>query len=216
VRQKLKIAQTNKPSIDLEKLFIINELPAQVLAQRPDIYRAEAELVRTAANVKSAASDRYPKVTLNGSIGWTRLASEIFESKGRVWSLGPVSVTLPIFDGGILKASQDLAEERYTEAAAKYRDVIQTAVKEVENALINLHNTSERDADVQQVLQSIQANLKSIEAKQKAGFASMIDVEDAKRSLMQMQKTALTLQQARANAWLNLYRAAGGGWEPNM
>jgi outer membrane protein TolC len=89
-------------------------------------------------------------------------------------------------------------------------------VKEVENALINLHNTSERDADVQQVLLSFQANLKSIEAKQKAGFASMLDVEDAKRSLMQMQKTALTLQQARANAWLNLYRAAGGGWEPNM
>jgi len=216
VREKLNIAQTNKPSIDLEKLFIINEVPAQVLAQRPDIYRAEAELVRTAANVKSAMSDRYPKVTLNGSIGWTRLVSDIFESKGRVWSLGPVSVTLPIFDGGILKASQDLAEARYTEAAAKYRDVIQTAVKEVENALINLHNTSERDADVQQVLLSFQANLKSIEAKQKAGFASMLDVEDAKRSLMQMQKTALTLQQARANAWLNLYRAAGGGWEPNM
>jgi outer membrane protein, multidrug efflux system len=216
VREKLITAQTNKPTIDLEKLFIINEVPAQVLAQRPDIYRAEAELVRTAANVKSAAADRYPKVTLNGSIGWTRLVSDSFESKGRVWSLGPVSITLPIFDGGTLKASQDLAEARYVEAAAKYRDVTQTAVKEVENALINLHNTNERDGDVRQVFQSLQANLKSIEAKQKAGFASMIDVEDAKRSLMQTQKTALTLQQARANAWLNLYRAAGGGWEPNM
>jgi outer membrane protein, multidrug efflux system len=216
VREKLNSAQTNRPNIDLERLFIINEIPAQVLAQRPDVYRAEAELVGTAANVKSAAADRYPKVTLNGSIGWTRLVSDGFESKGRVWSLGPVSITLPIFDGGTLKASQDLAEARYMEAAAKYRGVVQTAVKEVENALINLNSTSERDTDVKQALQSLQANLKTIETKQKSGFASMIDVEDAKRSLMQTQKTALTLQQARANAWLNLYRAAGGGWEPNM
>lgn len=216
VREKLTIAQTGKPTIDLNKLFIINELPAQVLAQRPDIYRAEAELVRTAANVKSAAAERYPRVTLNGSIGWMRHSSSAFKSSGNVWSLGPVSVTLPIFDGGKLKVNQDLAEARYVEAAAKYRGAVQTAVKEVENALVNLHNTGERDADVKQALQSLQANLKSIETKQKAGFASMIDVEDARRSLMQVQKTALTLQQGRANAWLNLYRAAGGGWEQNM
>jgi outer membrane protein TolC len=59
----------------------------------------------------------------------------------------------------------------------------------------------------------LQANLTAIETKQKAGFANMIDVEDARRSLMQTQKSALTLQQDRANAWLNLYRAAGGGWQ---
>jgi outer membrane protein, multidrug efflux system len=216
VREKLAAAQTSKPIINLEKLFIINEIPAQVLAQRPDVYRAEANLITSAANIKSAAAARNPKVTLNGSIGWMHLSSESFKSNGRVWSLGPISITLPIFDGGELKANQDLAEARYVEAAAKYRGAVQTAVKEVENALVNLHNASERDVDVRQALQSLQANLKAIETKQKAGFSSMIDVEDAKRTLMQTQKTALTLQQARANAWLNLYRAAGGGWESNM
>lgn len=216
VRTRLTEAQINKPAIDLNKLFVIKEVPAQVLAQRPDVYRAEANLMSAAANVKSAAAERYPKVTLNGSIGWMRLSSNSFKSDGRVWSLGPVSVTLPIFDGGKLKANQDLAEARYAEAAAKYRGTVQTAVKEVENALVNLHSSGERDADVKQALQSMYSNLTSIEAKQKAGFANMIDVEDAKRSLMQVQKTALTLQQMRANAWLNLYRAAGGGWEHTM
>src|SRR5690606_10293365 len=138
-------------------------------------------LISAAANIKSAAAERYPKVTLNGSIGWMRLSSDTFQSKGRVWSIGPVSITMPIFDGGKLKANQDLTEARYAEAAAKYRNAVQTAVKEVENALVNLHNTGERDADVKLALQNLQANLQSIETKQKAGFASMIDVEDAKR-----------------------------------
>ncbi len=213
VREKLSAAQSSKPDINLKMLFIINEVPAQVIAQRPDVYRAEADLITAAANVKDAAAERYPKVTLNGSIGWMRISSDSFVSSGRVWSLGPVSVTLPIFDGGTLKANQDVAEARYTEAAAKYRSTVQTAVKEVENALINLHNNGERDVDVQQALQSLQDNLVAIETKQKAGFANMIDVEDARRSLMQTKKSALTLQQDRANAWLNLYRAAGGGWQ---
>lgn len=216
VRKKLATAQSSRPDLNLQKLFIINEIPAQVLAQRPDIYHAEAELVRAAAIIKNAAAERYPKVTLNGSIGWMRLSSDSFKSNGRVWSLGPVSLTLPIFDGGKLKANQELAEARYAEAAAKYRGTVQTAVKEVEDALVNLHSTGEREADVKQALQNLQANLTAIETKQKAGFASMIDVEDARRSLMQAQKSALTLQQARANAWLNLYRAAGGGWEQDM
>jgi multidrug efflux system outer membrane protein len=216
VREKLTAAQSSKPEINLQKLFIINDVPAQVLAQRPDVYRAEANLLTAAANIKDAAAERYPTVTLNGSIGWMRISSDSFKSSGRVWSLGPVSMTLPIFDGGIIKANQDLAEARYAEAAAKYRGTVQTAVKEVENALINLHNNDERNVDVKQALQSLQANLTAIETKQKAGFANMIDVEDARRSLMQVQKSVLTLQQDRANAWLNLYRAAGGGWQEDM
>jgi outer membrane protein TolC len=136
------------PEINFQRLFTINEIPAHILAQRPDIYRAEANLITAAANVKSAAAERYPKVTLNGSIGWMRLSSDTFESSGRVWSIGPVSITLPIFDGGKLKANQDLTEARYAEAAAKYRSTVQTAVKEVEDALVNLHNTGERETDV--------------------------------------------------------------------
>lgn len=216
VRQKLKQAAETAPKIDLNALFLIGEVPAQALAQRPDVYRAELDLVRAAANVKKAAADRLPKVTLNGSIGWMRMSSDFFESKGRIWSIGPVSVTLPIFDGGVLAASKEAAEARYAEAAAQYRGVIQTAVKETESALVNLHATGKRQKDVAIALQKLQANIDAVQTRYTAGFASKMDVEETKRALMNAQKNALGLQQGRANAWLNLYRAAGGGWEQSM
>lgn len=216
VRQKLAQAEVSTPELDLNKLFIINEVPSQALSQRPDVYRAELDLVSAAANVKKAAADRLPKVTLNGSIGWMRMTSDLFESQGRVWSLGPVSVSLPIFDGGELAASKEAADARYVEAAAKYRGVIQTAVKETESALVNLHSTGQRQESVAIALQKLTANNNAAESRYKAGFASKMEVEETKRALMNAQVSALALQQGRANAWLNLYRAAGGGWEQDM
>lgn len=213
LRQKLASAEVNTPQLDLNRLFVIEEIPANAIRQRPDIYRAEVEVVRAAANVKQAAADRLPSVSLQGSIGWLKSTNMTFESKGQVWSLGPIQLTLPIFDGGALKATQDTAEARYLEASAKYRGAIQTAVKETETALVNLHDTGERQLDVSQSLEKLAASVELAITKEKAGFASKLEVEEAKRNLLQAQKNALTLQQSRANAWLNLYRAAGGGWQ---
>lgn len=213
LRQKLATAETSTPQLDLNRLFVIEEIPATAIRQRPDVYRAEVEVIRAAANVKQAVADRLPSVSLQGSIGWLKTTNMTFESKGRVWSLGPVQLTLPIFDGGALKASQDTAEARYQEAAAKYRGAIQTAVKETETALVNLHDTGERQQDVSQSLEKLATSLELANTKEKAGFASKLEVEEARRNLLQAQKNALTLQQSRANAWLNLYRAAGGGWQ---
>lgn len=215
LRQKLATAETNTPQLDLNRLFVIEEIPATAIRQRPDIYRAEVDLIRAAANIKQAAADRLPGISLQGSIGWLKTTNVTFESKGRVWSLGPIQLTLPIFDGGALKATQDTAEARYVEASAKYRGAVQTAVKETETALVNLHDTGERQKDVSLSLEKLAASLQFAETKEKAGFASKLEVEEAKRNVLQAQKNALTLQQSRANAWLNLYRAAGGGWQSN-
>ncbi len=213
VRQKLVEARNSTPQLDLNRLFIIEEIPANAIRQRPDVYRAEVDLIRAAANVKQAAADRLPKISLDGSIGWMRTSNAFFESKGRVWSLGPIQLTLPIFDGGALKASQETAEARYQEAAAAYRGAVQKAIKETETALVNLHTTCDRELDMADSLERLSAHLKFAEAKQKAGFASKLEVEESRRNLLQAKKNAMTLQLERANAWLNLYRAAGGGWQ---
>jgi NodT family efflux transporter outer membrane factor (OMF) lipoprotein len=213
LRQKLATAEANTPQLDLDRLFVIEEIPATAIRQRPDIYRAEVDVIRAAADIKQAVANRLPSVSLQGSIGWLKTTNMTFESKGRVWSLGPIQLTLPIFDGGALKATQDTAEARYLEASAKYRGAIQNAVKETETALVNLHDTGERQQDVLQSLDKLATSLHLTEAKEKAGFASKLEVEEAKRNVLQAQKNALTLQQTRANAWLNLYRAAGGGWQ---
>lgn len=212
IRQQLLSAEAHSPQLALDKLFVVEEIPANAIRQRPDIYRAEVDLIRAAADVKQAAADRLPSISLQGSIGWMRSENALFESKGRVWSLGPVQLTLPIFDGGTLKASQETREARYVESAAKYRGAVQTAIKETETALLNLADTAERQVETSKRLTQLNTHLSLAEVKQKAGFASQLEVEESRRTLLQAQKSALTLQLERANAWLNLYRAAGGGW----
>lgn len=215
LRRKMHAAEQNTPALDLNKLFVIEEVPANALRQRPDIYRAEVALIRAAANVKQAAADRLPGISLQGSIGYLRSENQLFISKGRIWSLGPIQLTLPIFDGGALKATQEASEARYREAAALYRGAIQKAVQETETALVNLHDTGLRQDSAAESIGQLTTHLDATINRERAGFASKLEVEEARRSLLQAKKNALTLQQARANAWLSLYRAAGGGWQPN-
>ncbi|RYF41431.1 MAG: efflux transporter outer membrane subunit, partial [Comamonadaceae bacterium] len=96
-------------------------VPAAVLAQRPDVYNAEREVAAASAEVGSAQADRYPRLALTGNItgGRSRAAgaSESFDT----WSIGPLQLTLPIFDGGVRAANVVAAQARYDNAAAQYR-----------------------------------------------------------------------------------------------
>jgi len=196
-----------------QDLFAITEIPAEVIAQRPDIDNAEADLISAVADIKSAQVARLPRITLNGSIGWQRFSATGFTSNGEVWSLGPLSITLPLFDGGKRKAKLDAAEIKYDEQAANYRSKVRVAVKEVETALVNLHSTQSRATDIAAAIQAYQAAFVAMEHQYKAGFASLIDLEQTRRNALQAQMTQFNVWQARNNAWVQLYRAAGGGWQ---
>lgn len=196
-----------------KSLFAIAEIPAAIIAQRPDILSAEADLMSTAAEVRNTKVQRLPKVSLNGSIGFMRLSGTGFEGQGRVWSIGPVSISLPIFDAGKLRANVDSAEAKYDEAAINYRSKVRNAIKEVENALVNLNSANSREADVQTALKSYQASLVATEHKVRAGFANIITLEENRRYALQAKQTEVNLLIDRNNAWIALYRAAGGGWQ---
>jgi len=198
-----------------QTLFTIAELPATIISQRPDMVSAEADLMTTAAELKNTQIQRLPKVSLNGSIGWMRLAGPGFKGEGQIWSIGPVSITLPIFDAGKRRANVDSAEAKYAEAAANYRSKVRNAVKEVENALVNLHASEARQIDVQTALKGYQASLVATEQKVSAGFANLIELEENRRYALQAQTNQITVLKDRNNAWIALYRAAGGGWTNN-
>lgn len=211
LRQKL---QTPFNAIEDNKtLFAIAELPAKVIAQRPDIYSAEVDLIGAAADIRNNQAARLPKVSLNGSIGYMRLSGAGFSGNGEVWSLGPVSITLPIFDGGRRKANVENAEAKYEEAAANYRSKVRNAVKEVENALVTLHSTQERHLDVLNAVKGYEASFAATQEKVKAGFANLIELEENRRSALQALTNSINLLKERNNAWISLYRAAGGGWQ---
>lgn len=212
IRQKLEASPFNQNAAE-QTMFNIAELPAAVIAQRPDIASVEADLMYAAAEIKNSQAQRLPRVSLNGSIGWMRMEGISFKGEGEVWSLGPVSITLPIFDAGKRRANVASAEAKYAEAAANYRSKVRYAVKEVEDALVNLHASAHRQADIQTALTAYQASLLATEQKVSAGFANLIELEENRRYALQAQTNQVNLLKDRNNAWIALYRAVGGGWQ---
>lgn len=211
LREKLSKQSFN--GVDMQNKYHIDTIPAQVLAQRPDIINAEAELVAAAANVQRQQAAHLPKVSLNGSIGWMWLSGVGFSGNGRVWSLGPLSITLPIFDSGKRKGETDSAQASYDESAINYRNRLRVAVKEVETALVDLHSTQMRHTDLQLALVGYRASFKATQAKVSAGFANLLELEESRRLALQTEINLINMLQTRTNAWVSLYRAAGGNWQ---
>lgn len=197
-----------------QDLLSITALPAQVLAQRPDVYGAEREVAAASADVGAAQAQRYPRLSLQGSVGGGALRLGGENLSITTWSLGPLAVSVPLFDGGRRRAQVDAAQARYDEAVALYRARVRQAVSEVEQALVRLQATAERRANAETAAQGYQASLQATEARWRAGLASQVELEDARRTALAAHSALVTLQLERESAWIALYRAAGGGWEP--
>lgn len=192
--------------------IVMASVPAQVLAQRPDLLNAERELLAASADVSQAQAQRYPRIGLAGSISAARFESGTFSQSGTLWSIGPVTVSLPLFDGGVRRANVLAAQARYDEAGMLYRAKLRTAVREVEEALVELQSTADRDADAQVATEGFATSFRATEARFKGGLASLYELEDARRSALQAQVALIDLQRERSSAWISLYRALGGGW----
>ncbi len=122
----------------------MDALPAQVLAQRPDVYNAEREVAAASADVASAQAQRYPRLTLSGSVGAAQVRMGGVTTDLNTWNyIGPLALSVPIFDGGRRAAQTDAAQARYDEAASQYRAKVRQAVSEVEQALVRLQSTAE-------------------------------------------------------------------------
>jgi len=209
LRQRL--AQTAEPPAP-EALFSIPSVPAQVLAQRPDVFTAEREVAAASAEVGNAQAQRYPRLTLSGSIGTAAVRTQGNTIDLNTWSIGPLAVTLPLFDGGQRVANVDAAVARYDEAAALYRARARQAVREVEEALVNLHSASSREADVQTAATGYRTAFEATQALYRGGLTSLVDLEDARRRALTAEINLLAVQRERMSAWVTLYRAVGGGW----
>ena len=195
-----------------DTLFAIAVLPAQVLAQRPDVYNAERDVAAASADVGSAQAQRYPRLSLSGSVGtaWVRAGGVTTDLN--TWTIGPLALSLPLFDAGRRAAQTDAAQARYDEAAALYRAKVRQAVSEVEQALVRLQSTAERSASARTAVQGYRASFDATEARWRGGLASLVELEDARRTALAAENALVALRHERQAAWVALYRAAGGGW----
>jgi outer membrane protein, multidrug efflux system len=193
-------------------LMQVASVPARVLAQRPDVYQAELEVAAASADVGSARAQLFPRLTLTGSIAAGVVSTGGVDSNAQTWAIGPLALTLPIFDGGRRFANIDAAHARYEEAATLYRARVRQAVREVEEALVTLESTRAREDDVQRAVDGYRISFAATEARWRGGLASLVELEDTRRTLLVAELTLVGLQRDRSAAWVGLYRALGGGW----
>lgn len=190
----------------------IRDVPGEVLNQRPDLVAAARDLVAASGDLSQSQAARLPRITLAGSIGASRLDFSGGHVDGSTWSVGPLAVTLPLFDGGTRRANVDAARARYDAAAVTYRSQLRGAVREVEEALVQLQSTAGRGDDARTAAAGFATSFRAAEARYRSGAASLFELEDARRSAVQAESALIDLQRERVAAWIALYRALGGAW----
>lgn len=202
----------NAAKIPLPRLTTISTLPAQLISQRPDVAASERSLAATSAEIGVAVADRYPSLTLNGSIGVSKTSVDGFSDSAKTWSFGP-ALNLPIFDAGRRSAAVDAARARYDYALNHYRQTVITAVREVEDALVRVDTSARRLQSAETAARRYGDYFLSIDQKYRHGAASLLELEDARRATLLNQQTLVAVQLEMSQSWVALYKAAGGGWQ---
>lgn len=210
LRQQL--AQQIAP-LPLSAAIAVASLPAHLLRQRPDLYAAERDVAAASAAIGSAEAQRYPRLSLSGALGLGSIRSGGNSVSATTWTVGPLALSLPLFDGGLRTANVAAARASYDEAAVSYRAKVRQAVREVEEALVNLDSNQVRAADAQSAADGYRASFDGTAARYRSGLANLVELEEAHRLKLAADTALVTVQQQRSTAWIALYRAVGGGWK---
>jgi outer membrane protein, multidrug efflux system len=192
----------------------VDTVPASVLAQRPDLAAIERDIAAASAEIGVAEADRYPRISFSGSIGYSVSRALGATTDGGTFGFGP-SISIPLFDAGRRVATVDLATARLHELAASYKATASRAVREVEEALTRLNSARVRAPEIQNSLIGYEAFAKAADSRLRAGVGSVLELEDARRAVLNAQVSAINLDRERLLAWISLYRAMGGGWTIN-
>jgi multidrug efflux system outer membrane protein len=186
-------------------------LPSSVLTRRPDVLAAEHQLLGANANIGAARAAFFPRITLTGSFGTASTSlSGLFKSGSQDWSFSP-AITLPIFAGGANRANLDLARLQKRIDVARYEQTIQTAFREVDDALAARATLDAELAADQSLLEASADAYRLAELRFRAGIDTFLSVLDAQRTLYSAQQSRVNIELSRAQNLATLYKALGGG-----
>lgn len=188
------------------------DVPGAVLSRRPDLARAEADLRAADAQVDAARAALLPTLQLSagGSLATSTLLS--LSDPTRVLSLTG-SLAQNLFDGGKLRRQVDIGEVGVQQSWQAYRKALLTAVKEVEDALVNVERQGAQELNQSAVRDEAQRSLQLSEQRYKAGAAGLSDVLDAQRTYFGAQDQLAQIRLSRLSASVDLIKALGGGWQ---
>jgi len=190
-------------------------LPAQLLARRPDVAEAEQNLVAANAQVGVATAEFYPRFTLTSSAGFQSAdISTVFTWQSRVASILP-SVSIPIFEGGRLRANLEATQARYRQVVAAYTNQILVAYGDVEDALTDLYAFTDEVGSLRGAVSASRDYLRFAQAQYKYGLVDYLIVIDAERTLLANQLSLAQAVNLQIGASIQLIKALGGGWNPS-
>ena len=186
-------------------------LPADTLLARPDVRAAEQQLIAANANIGAARAAFFPRISLTASTGFASPElSDLFQAGSRTWSFVP-QITLPIFNAGANRAALNAAEAGRDAQLAQYEKAIQSAFREVADALVARANLGEQ-LDAQQALNEAASEaLKLSRARYEKGVSAYLAVLDSQRSEYAARQGLVAARQAQHANFITLYKVLGGG-----
>lgn len=191
-------------------------MPSELLTQRPDIRRQEAQLASATANIGNARAQFFPTIQLTGNGGYQSSALvSLFQPHAAFFQLVG-SATQPIFDGGKILGNFEYAKARQDELLQTYRKTIVQAFTDVDNALFSIKQTTIKLQLQRDVLNASRRAFDLSEQQLRAGTADIVTVLNTQLTLFTAEDALSQAQLARLLAIVSLYQALGGGWEPRM
>lgn len=191
-------------------------LPSDLLARRPDVRQAEADLVAASFRIDQARAQYFPALALTARLGSesTEL-SDLFSGPAFVWSVAG-SALQPIFNAGRITSQVESARAQREQAEAAYVRTLQGAFRDAHDALV-AHRAA-RDSFVAQEDRRVQyaEALRLSDLRYRAGYSSYLEVLDNQRNLLDAERARLLALRARQSALVDLYKALGGGWSPEQ
>lgn len=187
-------------------------LPSSLLERRPDIRAAEAALIAANATIGVARAAYFPRISLTGLLGFeSNQLSGLFTGPARAWQFAP-QATQQIFNAGRLKSNVKLAEAQQQIALVQYEKAIQTAFREVSDALVQYRKVKEIRAEQELLLTTLQDRSRLAYLRYRGGVDTLLNALDADRDLFNAELNLALTKRNELLALVQLYKALGGGW----
>lgn len=204
--QDASLAQITAPPV-------LQGLPSQLLARRPDIAEAEANLHEANANIQVARAAFFPNIALTASGGYaSSYLNRLITPASTIYTLS-AALTQDIFEGGALRGQYQYSQARYAELLADYHKSVLSALDDVENELVAVQQTAEQMRRQQDATDKAQSAYNFAQMQMAAGVTNILTVLNTETTLFTAQDELVQVQYQHLAALIQLYQALGGGWQ---
>lgn len=187
-------------------------MPSTLLEARPDVRQAEQNLIAANAKIGVAKAALFPTISLTAGLGGeSKDLGDVLKSAARIWN-GGLSLNLPVFDSGRLSSKLDQATAAQKQLLGSYERAVQNAFTEVNDALVNVRQNTEREAALNASQSSASKALEIANNRYKSGYTGYLEVLDAQRVFNDASLAFVQSRQARLTSTVELFKALGGGW----